>query len=287
MRRARALSLGAIIALGCAAGVPEMKTASSSSARAISRTRAPDVELFFKGDQPWARRGAEEWSLGDVHKDEMVFSPDHKRFAYVRQRAQASAGKGSAASAHVLVRNLAGDPVNDFSVYRPGMPDKLSWLDNRRLGYLAPPDPNKKSPSSLTYVVHDADTGEVLAARSGSDFTWDPSRRHVAFLVGKAGAQQLVVDGKNVWPRTGMTKLHGDPVWSADGHGLAIVDEGAGSPRLVVMVEFDDPQGDLTWPVPRDALAPGLKVYWASDSKVVIGESALKPKFAAGWERLQ
>ena len=78
-------------------------------------------------------------------------------------------------------------------------------------------------------------------------------------LVGKAGQQALVVDGKNVWPRAGLTKLHGEPVWSADGHGLAIVDEGAGAPRLVVMVEFDDPQGDLTWPVPRDALAPGLE----------------------------
>jgi WD40-like Beta Propeller Repeat len=285
VRRIRALSIGALVALGCAAGVPEMKTASSSSTRTVTgRTRAPEVELFYKGDQPWARRGSEEWSLGDVHKDEMVFSPDGKRFAYVRARAQAAVGKGAASSAHVLVRNLAGDPVNDFSVYRPGMPDKLSWLDNRRLGYLAPADVNKHS---MTYVVHDADTGEVLAARSGNDFAWDPSKRHVAFTVGKAGQQALVVDGKNVWPRAGLTKLHGEPVWSADGHGLAIVDEGAGAPRLVVMVEFDNPQGDLTWPVPRDALAPGLKVFWASDSKVVIGESTLKPKFAAGWERLQ
>ncbi|MGZ3441530.1 MAG: hypothetical protein ACXVDD_18550, partial [Polyangia bacterium] len=118
MRRVRALSIAAVVALGCAAGVPEMKVASSSTRpTSVARTRAPDVELFYKGDQPWARRGAEEWSLGDVHKEEMVFSPDGKRFAYVRQRAQASAGKGSALSAHVLVRNLAGDPVNDFSVY--------------------------------------------------------------------------------------------------------------------------------------------------------------------------
>jgi hypothetical protein len=236
VRRVRALSIAAVVALGCAAGVPEMKVASSSKRpTSVARTRAPNVELFYKGDQPWARRGADEWSLGDVHKDEMVFSPDGKRFAYVRQRAQASAGKGSAGSAHVLVRNLAGDPVNDFSVYRPGVPEKLSWLDNRRLGYLAPPDATKKL-AALTFVVHDADTGEVLAARSGSDFTWDPARRHVAFLVGKVGQQALVVDGKNVWPRAGLTKLHGDPVWSSDGHGLAIVDEGTGAPRLVVMV---------------------------------------------------
>lgn len=287
MKRVRALCIGSVVAIGCAAGVPEMKVASSSTREAsMARTRAPDVELFFKGDQPWARRGAEEWSLGDVHKEEMVFSPDGKRFAYVRQKApQATAGKGVASPAHVLVRNLAGDPVNDFAVYRPGTPDSLSWLDNRRLGYLAPADPIKKQAS--TFVVHDADTGEVLAARSGQDFTWDPRHRHVAFLTGKPGQQQLVVDGKNVWPRAGVTKIHGDPVWSSDGHGIAIVDEGNGSPRLVVMVEWADAQGDLTWPVPKDALAPGLKVYWASDSKVVIGESALKPKFAAGWERLQ
>ncbi len=273
----------AFVIVGCASAVPEVKVASTRAATA--RTRAPGVELFFKGDQPWARRGGEEWSLGDVHKDEMVFSPDGKRFAYVRQKTQAAIGRGAPASAHVLVRNLAGDPVNDFAVYRPGMPDALSWLDNRRLGYLAPPEPGKHAAN--TFVVHDADTGEVLAARSGSDFVWDGRHRHVAFLVGKPGQQVLVVDGLNVWPRAGVTRLHGEPVWSADGHGLAVVDEGAGAPRLVVMVEFDDPQGDLTWPVPREALAPGLRVFWASDSKVVIGESALKPKFAAGWERLQ
>jgi hypothetical protein len=286
MRRARAICIAAVVAIGCAAGVPEVKVASSSSrATAAARTRAPQVELFFRGDQPWARRGAEEWPLGDVRKDEMVFSPDGKRFAYVRQRTQASAAATAFGAAHVLVRNLAGDPVNDFAVYRAGMPESLSWLDNRRLGYLAPPEAGKKT--SSTFVVHDADTGEVLAARSGQVFTWDPTHRHVAFLVGKPGQQMLVVDGRNVWPRAGATRLHGEPVWSGDGRGLAIVDESNGVPRLVVMVEYTSSQGDLTWPVPREALAPGLRVFWAGDSKVVIGESAFKPKFAAGWERLQ
>ena len=39
---------------------------------------------------------------------------------------------------------------------------------------------------------------------------------------------------------------------------------------------------DVTLP-----LAPGLNVFWAGDNKVVIGETALRPKFAADWERLQ
>src|SRR5262245_569005 len=163
-----------------------MKEAASSPQRQTARaarTRAPAVELFYKGDQPWARRGTEEWSLGDVRRDEMIFSPDGTRFAYLRQRAQASVGTGAPASARVLVRNLAGDPVNDFAVYRAGMPEKLSWLDNRRIAYLAPPDPTQRGrvAAASTFVVHDADTGEVLAARSGIDFVWDPQRRHVAF----------------------------------------------------------------------------------------------------------
>jgi hypothetical protein len=277
----------AAVAVGCAAsGVPEVKVASTRH-EASSLGRSPEVELFYKGDEPWARRNGEEWALGDVHKDEMVFSPDGKRFAYVRQKAQASAGKGQAGTAHVLVRNLAGDPVNDFAVYRAGEPKQLAWIDNRRLGYVAPPEPGKPKTPGATFVVHDADTGEVLAARSGSQFTWDPKRRHVAFVVGAPGKQALVVDGKNVWPRAGTTHLHGEPVWSNDGHGIAFVDEGNGAPKLVVLVEFDDPQGDLTWPVPREAIAPGLHVFWATDSKVIIGEEKLKPKFAAGWERLQ
>jgi hypothetical protein len=289
----RELVGGIAIALvvGCAAVPAPPSIASASDARASSRrVRAPDVELFFKGEQPWARRGGEEWSLGDVSRAEMVFSPDGKRFAYVRQRAQASAGR-LAPVAHVLVRNLAGDPVNDFSVYRPGQPEQLTWIDNRRLAYVAPPEAavavaTARKPNAM-FVVHDAETGEVVSARAGSEFLWDQQHRHVAFVAGVAGKQVLVVDGKNVWPRVGTTKLHGEPSWGPDGRGLAIVDEGAGAPRLVVLVEISDPAGDLTWPVPRDALQPGLRVFWASESKVVIGESALKPKFAAGWERLQ
>jgi hypothetical protein len=65
------------------------------------------------------------------------------------------------------------------------------------------------------------------------------------------------------------------------------VEDGGFGPRLVVLVEYDDPQGDLTWPVPRDALGVGLHLFWAGDNKVVIGETALRPRFAADWQRLQ
>jgi hypothetical protein len=278
------VALVALAAVGCASAAVPAATETArpvESRRAAPRLRAPEVELFYKDDKAWARRGSEEWPLGDVMKAEMVFSPDRKKFAYVRQKPK---------SMHVLVRNLAGDPINEFPVYRPGSVDELSWLDNHRIGYVAPPEaqqPGKKPGPPFTYVVHDVNTGEVLAARSGAEPVFGPEKKHVAFVAGSGARQAVVVDGQNVWPRYGSTKIHGAPVWSPDGHGIAFTDEGAAGPRLVVLVEFDDAQGDLTWPIPRDALAPGLHVFWAGDNKVVIGETGLKPRFAADWQRLR
>jgi hypothetical protein len=271
------------LAIGCAAAVADKPAEPPPSherrppPRARAPQRMPEVELFFRGEQPFARRGAEEWPLGDVQKSEMIFSPDGRRFAYLREKP----GKPM----RVLIRNLAGDPINEFAVYRPGRPEELSWIDNRHLGYLAPPDAAKKS--GALFVLHDADTGEVLAARPGLEFVWSAQHRHVAFVSGAGARQTVVVDGRNVWPRAGATRIHGEPVWSADGHGVAFTEDGPHGPRLVVLVEFDDPGGDLTWPIPRDALGGGLKVFWAGDSKVVIGDSPLRPRFAADWKRLQ
>ncbi len=255
---------------------PPPAPSGTASARPRPYTRAPDVELFFRGEQPFARRGVEEWALGDITKGEMIFSPDGKRFAYVRDKGESS---------RVLVRNLAGDPINEFTVYRPGHPDDLTWLDNHRIGYVAPPDRARKP--GHVYVVHDVDTGEIIAARTTAELTYGPQRRHVAFVSGAGPKQNVVVDGRNVWPRVGVSHIHGEPVWSPDGHGLAFVESGVQGPRLVVLVEFDDAQGDLTWNVPREAVAPGLRVFWAGDSKVVIGESAFRPRFAADWKRLE
>jgi hypothetical protein len=285
-------ALVAVLAVaGCAAAPPAPSRPAAMTvepvrvAHAAPRPQALEVELFYKGDQPFARRGDEEWALADVLRPEMVFAPDGKRFAYVRQR---SGGAGP--RTHIVVRNLAGDPVNDFPAYRAGALDELTWIDDRHICYVAPPEPAvagaPRRPTNA-FVVHDVNTGEVLAARSGVELVWSPQHRHAAFLAGAGGRQALVVDGRQVWPRAGGTRVARGPVWSSDGHGLALVEDGPAGPRLVVLVEYRDPGGDLTWPVPRDALAPGLGVFWAGDSKVVIGETALRPRFAADWQRLQ
>ena len=252
--------------------------------RHVTRALA-SVEIVFHGEQPFVKRGVEEYPLGDVQKSEMNFSPDGRRFAFVRA---SSREKDAARSPHrMVVRNLAGDPVNEFPLYRPGRPEMIVWIDDRRLGYLSPAVPEEKL--AAVYVVHDVQSGDVLQARSGAGFVWGPARRHIAFIAGSADKQTLVVDGKTVWPRRGTSRLHATPVWSPDGHGLALVDRGAGgtATKLVVLVEYDDPQGDLTWSIPPDAAAPSLRVFWSGDSRVVIGETVMRPRFAAGWERLR
>jgi hypothetical protein len=278
MIRVRHLAFALAVVTGC--GHAPVAEEPAVPQRHVTRTLA-SVEVVFRGEQAFAKRGDEEWSLGDVQKSEMSFSPDGRRFAYVR----ASHDKASNAPLRMVVRNVAGDPVNEFSLYRRGKPESVVWLDDRRLGYLAPAVPEEKL--AATFVVHDVQSGDVLQARSGTSFVWGPTRHHVAFVAGAGDKQSLVIDGRTVWPRRGTTHLNVPPVWSPDGHGIAVVDDNGVGGRLVVLVEYDDPSGDLTWAVPKDALSPGLRVFWSGDSKVVIGETVLHPRFAAGWERLR
>jgi hypothetical protein len=269
-------------------GRPQVRVTHASERAARMTLRSPEVELFYRGEDAFARRGGEEWALG-VKKAEMAFSPDKKRFCYTREKGGAS--DTQKAPRHVLVRNLAGDPVNEFIAYRPGVLDSLGWLDNRRIAYVTPAEAVEKGAPPLKYfVVHDAVSGEVLAARPGTEFTWGPEGgpgRHVVFVTGGGKRQQVVVDGRSVWPRSGTTRVRQMPVWSPDGRGLAFTEEGPRGARLVVLVEYLDAGGDLTWDIPRDALDPSLKVFWAGDSKVVIGPNAFDPKFAADWQRLE
>ena len=56
--------------------------------------------------------------------------------------------------------------------------------------------------------------------------------------------------------------------------------------RLVVLLVLHNQDGDLSWPLPSTALSPSNRLFWG-ESKVIIGESVLKPRFAASWKRVQ
>jgi hypothetical protein len=161
---------------------------------------------------------------------------------------------------------------------------KLDQDDGEAVGFYASRT-DRKEPQVATTQRMPYEPPSVLEADEQGR-VWDAQRRHYAELRGKRGLQALYVDGRRIWPRSGATTFHGQPVWSPDGHGLAVVEDVSKEARLVVMVEYRDPAGDLTWPIPRDAVSPKLKLFWASDNKVVIGETLMRPRFAANWQRL-
>ena len=113
---------------------------------------------------------------------------------------------------------------------------------------------------------------------------FSPAGDHLAFVVGEPGHEHVGVDGVQVYPRAGETSILGEPAWSRDGGSLALI-EGGGRPQLVVLVEFDNPNGDNTWPLPPQATDPSLHVFWAGRTNVVIGRELTKPVFATSFTR--
>ena len=257
---------------------------------------------MFREGQAFAREGAREWPISEVHRDEMLWAPDGTRFAFLKLIPRESAGvlelrkgktnkkrRGKQAKRldayHIVVRNIRGDPVNEFPIYRPGKPADLDWIDDQRIGYLAPPDATGDA-----YIMHQVQTGEIMQIFRGTRFVWSPGRKQLAYVTGKKNRDEIKVAGQTIWPRiaagVSKRKILGELVWSPDGSGLAFKEISGRQKNLVVLLVLDNPQGDLTWPLPRAALKSEHHLYWG-ESKVIIGTSALKPSFAANWKRIQ
>ncbi len=262
------------------------------------------MRVVFKEGKAFAKEGDRVWSISEVHRDEMLWAPDGTRFAFLKlmpqelpEESPAPGSRGKAKkprhkrgkrldSYHIVVRNIRGDPVNEFPIYRPGKPSELDWIDDQQIGYQAPPDA-----SGDAYVMHQVQTGEILQVFRGTRFVWSPGRKQLAYVAGKKNKDEIRVAGQTIWPRAassvrGKRRIMGELVWSPDGCGLAFKEIAGKRKNLVVLLVIDNPQGDLTWPLPRAAIKPKHHLYWG-DSKVIIGTSALKPSFAANWKRVQ
>jgi hypothetical protein len=271
------------------------------------RPAVPEVEVVFHDGKAFARENGREWPIAEVGRNEMLWAPDGLRFAYLKETAASApisalfssrtAARGASRSAsirasaigtptyHIVIRNIRGDSVNEFAVYRRGKPSELDWLDNARIGYLAPPDA-----SGDAYVIHSAESGEVSSVYRGRGFTWSPGRKQLAYLTVKPAVTVRVGD-EVVWPRESpggksRRRIVGAPVWSPDGQSLAFMEVAGSKGTLVVLLVLDNKEGDLTWPLPPGALDPDQRIFWA-ESKVTIGRTAFQPRFAASWRRVR
>ncbi|HXI57067.1 MAG TPA: hypothetical protein VNO55_13460, partial [Polyangia bacterium] len=306
--RARLLA-GAIVAASCASEPSPQPRVASHAPRPTPvtpvETPAPIIEVAAAEPPPPSPVDLVVTALG-VDKDALVWSPARKTFAVVVPVVAPSGVKAKAISrksprpvhATIAVYAPTGDRLASFRAVGPGPVSELRYLGEDRLFYQVPGAqvPGKTRPPlrrqphgvslpvSLRHGIQPLKPGVAPVACSGWEFVFSPAGDHVAWLSGDAKRQRLFADGQPVYPRRGWTTLQGQPAWSQDGVSLAAIENGLHR-RLVVLVEFDNPSGDNTWPLPIEANDPSLHVYWAGPGKLVVGPSLTRPVFAVSYHR--
>jgi hypothetical protein len=232
-----------------------------------------------------------------VELAELKWSPARTSYA-AAIAPKPSAGNG--ARYRLVVFGASGKQRAEVDAARPGLVEDLHFLRESRLVYrIAPParPPGKRAcgpkptgkkktrpaPTTL-YVIQPFAPIAAPIPCEGRRFTFSRKGEHVAWVTGEPGREWLGADGKQVYPRAGVTRIQGEPAWSADGRSLALI-EGGADPRLVVLVEFDNPHGDNVWPLPADATDPTLRVFWAGAGRVVVGHDITQPVFSTSFRR--
>lgn len=259
---------------GCASRSPSPRTGLDALQQAI--------EVVFRGGKAYARQGGREWLIAEVGREQMLWAPDGNRFAYLSEQTERREGE---LVHHVIVRNIRGDSVNEFPAYRPGRPAQLDWVDDRHLGYVAPGDGDS---GGDVFVIHEVETAEIVRVHRGRGFIWSPGRERLAYVSGTR-SHTVEIDGRPIWPGESASRrrrIVSELVWSPDGRSLTFLSLAGRRTELVVLLELDDPDGHLSWPLPAKAAAPTNKLFWG-ESRVTIGESLLKPRYAATWTRVQ
>jgi hypothetical protein len=191
----------------------------------------------------------------------------------------------------LAIFSAEGEQRAEVAAARPGAIEDLRFLGESRLLYrVAPPTPSqsgkKRTPAlpAVVYVIQPFSPTAAPMVYEGRGFAFSSKGEHVAWVSGSPGREWLGADGAQVYPRAGVTRIQGDPAWSSDGRSLAII-EGGARPKLVVLVEFDNPHGDNVWPLPPEATDPTMRVFWAGSGRLVVGHEITKPVFATSFRR--
>jgi hypothetical protein len=185
--RLQLLLAGVVVASACAGHLPQTSSGNTSSAE----RRGQPLQVVFEDGRAYARQGPNRWLISEVPRDEMLWSPEATRFAYVKAQERRRGGR---VVHHLVIRNIRGDSVNEFAVYRPGRPSELQWIGEQHISYLAPP-----AKGGNVFVVHEVETAEIVRVHRGDRFTWSPDRQHLAYVRGR-GRQTIEIDGKRIWP---------------------------------------------------------------------------------------
>lgn len=209
-------------------------------------------------------------------------------------------GAGRSARYRIAVFGTTGEPRAEVDAARPGVVEDLRFLGESRLAYrIAPPARPPSRPAAKSRPWHKTKTPPAATALyviqpfapiaapmmcEGRSFTFSANGEHVAWVTGEPRREWVGADGVQVYPRAGVTRIQGEPAWSPDGRSLALI-EGGAKPKLVVLVEFDNPHGDNAWPLPPGATDPTLRAFWAGLGRLVVGREITKPVFSTSFRR--
>ena len=120
------------------------------------------------------------------------------------------------------------------------------------------------------------------AARPASHAVRSPDGGLVAEVAPRGSGQALQVGGRLLYPRTGSVRLVSPPVWSPDGRGIAVIEEGLGGTLLLVVVPRAGAR-PFVWPLPELGDGALLRPTWIDARRISIGPSMLAPVVIVSW----
>ena len=187
-----------------------------------------------------------------LHGQERHWSPSRKYYAVSQpgrtvgqgeeqERFVIYTGRGKRVSiAHIWTK----EPTGARRVGIRGC-ERWGWIDDARLFC-----EGSINPSTGVYLVFDAATGRELREHIGSHFVWSPRHSRVAsfgnvphFTPEENKSDSLEIDGRVVYPGKDDRERHwfrSQPVWSADGRQVAVVDHRQSDSSLwLIIVSID------------------------------------------------
>jgi hypothetical protein len=122
---------------------------------------------------------------------------------------------------------------------------------------------------------------------------FSPDRQHIAQVRTYGHGAAILLDGRRVYPRQGLSRLIGLPSFSPDSKSLAFLERVGREQRLVIVADLSDPDEVMSWRIPCEGAAAGAevpgraqptvapsrdRVFWADNRRVTVGEEILKPR---------
>jgi hypothetical protein len=126
---------------------------------------------------------------------------------------------------------------------------------------------------------------------------FSPDRQHIVQVRSFGHGTVVMLDGRRIHPRQGVSRLVGLPSFSPDGRSLAFLERVGREQRLVVVADISEPDDVLSWRIPEGvhsqsaplpgragqaavtaAQVKGDRVFWADNRRITVGEEILKPR---------